>query len=167
MNELIVGEKGNFALEVSFTKSKDPQFVSFRMWIDGLSVGDYEDLIYKRHLESQLVDLLSRKTNRESKYLFELPENLVFCELLINFDCGNHIPLLRTSDPYARGRFSIEYIGLSAFENICMFLITTDDLSRLVWCHYDTRDLHDKIVPSKEFDSVVHEFLSRLTNPSS
>jgi hypothetical protein len=130
----------------------------FRFWIDGIPVGDWDDLADLKGIASWMCDFAYNYVNRREPLLEGLSKEIIFrflYESVIDGPPQSESQLFPLEDVYSR--FHISHLGMSSFDKVGMLLVENLSGQRVLW-RFSDNEIQEKLLPSNEMQRVSKEF---------
>lgn len=155
---MIFGNKNVFAIECEVTERIDDWvFGHFIFWLNGNSIGDWEDTTDLKGCMMWLKDFVNVVRDRFDERLITLNKDAAF-QLLYNSVMQSkevaHNQVCEINNIYSR--FHITHLGMSSFEHFDILLIEQPNgRQRCIWQSAAGEGIHEFYLPNKEMQRVA------------
>jgi len=152
------GNLALFAIECEVFIPTDPDWIfgHFRFWLGGIAVGNWSDTTSLIGCINWLQEFTETPVNRYEPGLLSIPKEEIFHLLCDNvkWEHGEYQPY---ADTY--GRFHINHLGMSAFDQYDILLVENQEQQRILWRKQENSTIYDVRLPANEMQKVAKLFL--------
>lgn len=173
---MIFGNVESFAIECQLVEPSGRDiYAHFRLWINGQSIGDYEESVFLKASLNWLIQFMQYSNDRcepslEWKDKVEV-FRLIFDSVMLTVPQGltvsdiiNDTSYSDTASPdypNARERFHLDQVGMSSFSDKWnVILVENNDSShRLIWRNLQDMQMQEAVIPPDCFEKAATQFI--------